>query len=124
MTIPELQEKTEKTSPTPLQYADFSKLELRVGLVLSAEKIEGSEKLVKLSVETGNETRRTLVAGIGKAYHVESLVGKKIIVLCNLEPKKLKGIESQGMLLAAGETSDHLALLTVEHDVSAGTRIY
>ncbi len=103
---------------------DFAKLELRVGQVIAVEKVDGSDKLVKLSVDIGEEAPRTLVAGIGKTYTTDQLTGRKIIVLCNLEPKSLKGIESQGMLLAAGETADDLALLSTSHDMPVGTRIY
>ncbi len=107
-----------------LSYDDFAKLELRVGQVITAEKVDGSDKLVKLTVDIGEEASRTLVAGIGKVYTVDQLTGRKIIVLCNLEPKTLKGIESQGMLLAAGEDADDLALLAPSHDMPIGTRIY
>ena len=108
----------------PIAYDDFAKLELRVGQVVSAEKVDGSDKLVKLSVDVGEEAPRILVAGIAKVYTVDQLTGRKIIVLCNLEPKKLKGIESQGMLLAAGEAAEDLALLSPSHDIHVGTRIY
>lgn len=106
-----------------ISYEDFSKLELRVGQIMTAEKVDGSDKLVKLTVDVGDEAPRTLVAGIGKVYSPDQLAGRKIIVLCNLAPKKLKGIESQGMLLAAGETSESLALLSPSHDMPVGTRV-
>lgn len=106
-----------------ISYDDFAKLELKVGLITKAEAIEGTDKLVKLSVDVGEETERTLAAGIRRVYSPEELVGKKIIVLVNLEPKKLRGIESQGMLLAAGESDDNLSLLTVDKDMPVGTKI-
>ncbi|MBI5036971.1 methionine--tRNA ligase subunit beta [Candidatus Micrarchaeota archaeon] len=106
-----------------IPYGDFAKLELRVGEITKAEAVEGTDKLVKLSVDVGEGTERTLAAGIRKVYPPEELVGKKIIVLVNLEPKKLKGIESQGMLLAACESDDNLSLLTVDKDMPAGTKI-
>lgn len=107
-----------------IHYADFSKLEFRVGLIRSAEKVEGTEKLLKLLVDVGEPEIRTLVAGLGQSYPPEELVNKKIIVLCNLEPKKLRGIESQGMLLAAGEDPKNLRFLKPDQDMPVGTRIY
>ncbi|MCI0468935.1 MAG: methionine--tRNA ligase, partial [Nitrospirae bacterium] len=77
---------------------DFAKAQLKVGLIVSAERVEKSEKLIKLKVDAGEE--RQIVAGIGKAYTPEELVGKKIVVLVNLKPAKLMGVESHGMLLA------------------------
>lgn len=107
-----------------ITYPDFSKLEIRVGEILSADRIEGADKLLKLSVDTGEETPRTLVAGLALSYLPEELVGKKIVVLCNLEPKTMKGIQSEGMLLAAGETHDAIKLLVPDGDAPNGTRIY
>lgn len=107
-----------------IQYDDFSKLELRVGRIVSATRVEGSDKLVQLSVDVGEEAPRVLVAGIGKVYTDDQLTDRKIVVLCNLAPKSLKGIQSQGMLLAAGETAEDLALLAPSHDMPVGTRIY
>ncbi len=100
---------------------DFLKLDIRVAKVLSAEKVEGSEKLLKLRVSLGEE-ERTLVAGIGKHYTPEELVGKKIVMLANLKPRKLFGIESQGMILAAGD-GENLSVLLPERDVKEGSKI-
>jgi methionine--tRNA ligase beta chain len=79
-----------------ISFEQFKKIELKVGKVLNAEKIEGSEKLLKLIVDLGDE-RRQLVAGIAKYYKPQDLIGKEIVVVANLEPKKIMGIESQGM---------------------------
>ena len=106
-----------------ISYEDFAKLEMRVGLVLSAERVSGADKLLKLRVSIGEE-ERTLAAGIGPSYSPEELVGKRIIVLANLEHRKIRGIESQGMLLAAGETADHVSVLTVDKEMEVGTRVY
>lgn len=106
-----------------IKYEDFAKLELRVAEVLSAEKVEGADKLLKLRVKVGGE-ERTLVAGIAKSYAAEEVIGKKIIVLANLEPRKLRGIESQGMLLAAGESEDKISLLTPDKEIAIGTKVY
>ncbi len=99
---------------------DFLKVELRVARVVSAERIEGSEKLLKLRVSLGNE-ERTLVAGIAKHYSPEELEGKKVLVVANLKPKKIFGIESQGMVLAV-QDGDLLSLVVPERDVSEGSR--
>jgi len=100
---------------------DFAKVELKVGTVLAAEKIEKSEKLIKLKVDIGEE--RQIVAGIGKVYAPEELIGKKIVVLANLKPAKLMGVESQGMLLAATDSEGVLSVLTPEREVKAGAKI-
>ncbi|MCX6737576.1 MAG: methionine--tRNA ligase subunit beta [Candidatus Parcubacteria bacterium] len=90
--------------------ADFKKIDLRVATIKTAEKVEGSDKLIKLSIDLGEETRQ-LVAGIGKQYEPEGLLGKQIIVIANLEPRMLMGFESQGMLLAAhGENGEAILL--------------
>lgn len=79
---------------------DLQKIDLRVGTIISAEKIEGSEKLLKLEVDIGSE-KRQILSGIANFYNAEDLIGKQIIVVANLEPRKMMGLESQGMLLAA-----------------------
>jgi len=100
---------------------DFQRIELRIGRVLHAEAIKGSNKLIRLEVDTGE--KRQLVAGIGKSYRPEDLVGKRIVVVTNLKPARLMGIESQGMLLAAGDRDDNLSLLIPDKDMKEGARI-
>lgn len=93
-----------------INIADFKKIDLRVATIKTAERIEGSDKLIKLSVDLGEEIRQ-LIAGIGKQYEPEALVDKQIIVIANLEPRMLMGLESQGMLLAAhGENGEAILL--------------
>ncbi len=99
---------------------DFAKVELRVGRVIQAERVEGSNKLLKIKVDVGEE--RQIVAGIGKVYSPEELVGKQIVVVTNLKPAKLMGIESQGMLLAAGD-ENNLSIVTLEKEIPVGTRV-
>lgn len=99
---------------------EFKKTELKVGTILSAQKVEGSQKLIKLEVDIGE--KRTIVAGIGKSYKPEELPGKRIVVVANLQPAELFGIKSQGMLLAAGD-AEHLGLLTLDREAPNGTRI-
>ena len=99
---------------------DFKKINLRVAKIISAERVEGSEKLLKLQVDIGEEQRQ-IVAGIGLAYNPEALIGKEIIVVVNLEPRLLMGVESQGMLLAAGNNNP--ILLRPDEDVPPGSPI-
>ncbi len=100
---------------------DFAKLDLRVVKVLEAEKVEGSDKLLKLHVEMGSETRQ-VVSGIAKHYSPESLVGKYVILVANLKPVKLKGIESQGMILAASNDNS-LVVATLDGLIDSGSRV-
>lgn len=102
---------------------DFAKVQLRVGKILTAEKVEKADKLLKFSVEIGNETR-TIVSGIAKYYTPEEMVGKNVVVVYNLKPAKLRGIESQGMLLCAcaknEDGSENIVLVSPEKHVASG----
>jgi methionyl-tRNA synthetase len=100
---------------------DFTKIQLRTAKILSADRVPKSEKLIKLHVSLGDEHRQ-IVAGIGKKYEPDALVGKTIIIVANLKPAKLMGIESQGMVLAAGDT-DVRGLLTIHEEVDPGTKV-
>ena len=100
---------------------DFMKVDLRVGKITAAERVEKSEKLIKLKVDIGTETRQ-VVAGIGKSYTPEELMGKSIVIVANLKPAKLMGIESQGMLLAAS-SGDLLAVATFDRETKPGARV-
>jgi methionine--tRNA ligase beta chain len=104
-----------------IKLEDVQKIELRVGKILKAEKIAKSKKLLKLIVDLGSE-KRQLVAGIGKFYKPEGLIGKEIVVVANLESKNLMGIESQGMLLAADAGGEPVILIP-EKEVPPGTKI-
>jgi methionine--tRNA ligase beta chain len=104
-----------------IKFEDFQKIDLRIGKISKAEKIEGSEKLLKLIIDLGSE-KRQLVAGIAKYYKPEDLIGKEIVVVANLEPKNLMGIESQGMLLAADVDGEPVILIP-EKEVPPGTKI-
>ena len=104
-----------------ISFADFMKLDIRVGKILKAEDIEGADKLYKLTVDIGEE--RTLAAGIKKHYPKEELEGKKCIILANLEPKTLRGVESKGMILAAGE-EDNIVLIEPEKEIEVGSKIH
>ncbi len=100
---------------------DFMKVQLKTAKILSAERVPKSEKLIKLQVSLGTEQRQ-IVAGIGKKYEPDTLVGKTIVIVANLKPAKLMGIESQGMVLAAGDT-DVRGLLTIQEEVDPGTKV-
>ncbi|MCC6011304.1 MAG: methionine--tRNA ligase subunit beta [Desulfurococcaceae archaeon] len=100
---------------------EFKKIDLRVGLVKSAERVKGTEKLIKLIVDLGELGERQIVAGLGKWYTPEYFVGKYIVVVVNLKPKKIMGIESQGMLLATD--TDPPVLVTTALDVKPGAKL-
>jgi methionyl-tRNA synthetase len=106
-----------------IQYDDFARVELRVGLVKAAEAVPKADKLLKLSVDVGEPEARTIVAGIALAYpDPQALVGQRIVVVANLAPRPLRGITSQGMLLAAGEPPN-LQVVTVGDAIAPGTRV-
>lgn len=104
-----------------INYDDFSKVELKIAKVLAADPVEGSEKLLKLQVDLGNEQRQIL-SGIAKWYAPEQLIGKSVVIVANLEPRMMMGLESNGMLLAASDEAGPVILLP-EHDVPPGTGI-
>jgi methionine--tRNA ligase beta chain len=99
----------------------FFETELRVGVVLEAEKIENTDKLLKLQVDLGDE-RRQVVAGIAQQYEPEALVGKRLVLVANLQPVKIRGVESQGMLLAA-DLGGRPIVATFEEAIPPGTRV-
>ena len=119
---PEKKADVKKTSAENLiSIQDFAKVQLKIGRVISAERIEKSEKLIKLQVDTGEP--RQIVAGIGKTYSPEDLIDKKIVVVTNLQPARLMGVESNGMLLAATSPEGVPIILIPEKDVAKGSRI-
>ncbi len=101
-----------------IKLSDFQALDLKTGKIKNAERVEGTDKLIKLLVDTGGDTRQ-LVAGIGDVYKPEELIGKNIVVLLNLEPKEIRGVESRGMLLAAVHDGKPV-LITTDTDVPPG----
>jgi methionyl-tRNA synthetase len=116
------QKKSEEKSGK-LDFKEFQKLEMKVGLIVSAEKVEGADKLLKLAVDVGEEQPRTVVAGIAKAYEPEALVGNRYAVVTNLKPAKIFGIKSEGMMLAADTSDGKLELARFSEAVAPGTRI-
>jgi methionyl-tRNA synthetase len=110
------------TGAPPISIDDFAKVRLVLGLVLAAERVPKSDKLLKLSVDVGEGTPRQILAGIGKTYAPEALVGKRIVVVANLSPRKMMGLESHGMVLAASD-ADGLSVLTVDGARAPGSVI-
>jgi methionyl-tRNA synthetase len=111
-----------------INYSDFSKIKLKVGKILDAEDISGKDKLYKLTIDLGEEEKRTLVAGLKPYYSKEELQNKYVIVVSNLEPRKLGPFVSQGMLLAASQklddNSEKVSLLMPDKDIALGSDIY
>lgn len=119
--------KDKKTELAPVKpeitIDDFDKLDIRVGKVLECEKLKGSDKLLLFKIDLGNEIRQ-IVSGIAKFYDPEKLVGKQVLVVVNLKPRKLRGVESCGMILSAATPGDEkLFVATVDGDIDAGSQV-
>jgi methionyl-tRNA synthetase len=109
------------TAMSEITIDDFNKIDLRVAEILEAKRVPGADKLLELRIKIGEETR-TLAAGIAEQYAPEALVGRKIVVVANLKARRVRGVESQGMLLAASD-GDRPILLTPDQDVPSGARV-
>ena len=105
-----------------INYDDFAKLELRVGTVTAAEKVKKADKLLQLTVDMGNEVR-TIVSGIAEHYTPEQMIGKQVSVVANLAPRKIKGIESKGMILMAEDADGKLKIVSPTETVNSGSKI-
>ena len=101
---------------------DFAKIDLRVGLVKVAERVPKSDKLLRLEVDLGTEVRQVL-AGIAEAYAPETLVGRKVVIVANLAPRKMRGLESNGMIVAASLEGGKPVLASFLEDVPVGARV-
>jgi methionyl-tRNA synthetase len=127
-TAPALADATTEAPKAPesdiITIDEFAKVELRVAVVLAAERVPRTEKLLKLDLDLGSE-QRTIVSGIAEFYEPEALVGKRIVVVANLKPARIRGVESRGMLLAAGGRGpgEQLGLVTLDSDIPPGTRV-
>jgi len=108
-----------------VNFSDWEKIDLRIGEILEVEDIENADKLYKLIIDLGSELgKRSVCAGIKKHYSKKDLIGKKVVVFINLAPRKLKGIESQGMILAAvSDDESDVVLLSPEKDADAGSKV-
>ena len=102
-----------------INFEDWKKVELKIAQIVSAERIEGSEKLLRLSVSLGSE-KRQIIAGIGRSYDPESLINKQIVIVANLEPRTLMGLESQGMLVAATTSEGEPIIIIPERPAEEG----
>jgi methionyl-tRNA synthetase len=107
----------------PITIDDFARVDLRVGLVKHAESVQGADKLLHLKVDIGEPQPRSIVAGIAKAYKPEQLVGRKVVIVANLEPRKLRGIESQGMIVAASLEGELPVLAGFQEEIQPGARL-
>ena len=104
-----------------INFEDFVKIDLRIGKIIEAEKVEGSSKIIKTTVDLGEE-KRQILAGIGKFYPPEVLINKIVIVVANLSPKKIMGMDSEGMILAVKD-DNNLSLLGVDKEIKIGSKI-
>jgi methionyl-tRNA synthetase len=112
---------TKEASSVTVSFEEFQKLDLRVGRIVTAEPVPKADKLLKLTVDIGQE-QRTVVAGIAESYRPEALVGKSIVLVANLAPRTLRGIESQGMVLAA-ESDGQIVLVSFDAAVNPGAKV-
>ena len=105
-----------------IQFDDFAKIDLKTGIILTAEKVEKADKLLKLSVDLGFETR-TIVSGIALHFNAEDIIGKQVVVVANLAPRKMRGIESQGMILMAEDKAGKLYFVNPDTLIDAGSNV-
>jgi methionyl-tRNA synthetase len=113
--------RTPAAAPAEIAIDDFAKIDLRVAKVVACERVPKSDKLLKLTLDVGAEPR-TVVSGIAAAYQPEQMVGRTVIYLANLKPAKIRGVLSQGMILAAGD-ADVVALSALDRDAPPGTKV-
>lgn len=111
-----------ETENTHIEYDDFKRVQIQIGEIMSAEPVEGSEKLLKLQVKFGEEERQIL-SGIAKHISPEQLVGMKVPFVTNLKPRMMMGLESNGMILAAIDSEQNFSLLQVDSKVASGTHV-
>jgi len=121
-TAPEAEEEADFEKIDPISIDQFFETDLRVAQIVEAERVKKSEKLIKVQVSFGKE-RRQVIAGLGKAYEPEELIGKKVIVVANLKPAKLMGLESHGMMLAVDTPDGGLKVVEIDQSVNNGTKV-
>jgi methionyl-tRNA synthetase len=121
----ETMENLEKT-PAPVKpeitFEDFSKIDLKVGTILTADKVEKADKLLKLEIDLGFE-KRTIVSGIALFFKPEEIIGKQVVVVANLAPRKMKGIESNGMILMAEDKNGKLYFISPDDKIEEGSQV-
>jgi methionine--tRNA ligase beta chain len=111
-----------RATPQKVSYEEFSKMNLRVGKIVKAEQVQGSSNLLKISIDIGDNEVKTAVAGIAKYYSPEQLVGQQLAIIVNLEPRKIYGIQSEVMILAA-QDEENVVLLQPEKPLKNGAEI-
>jgi len=124
--LKKVENSTEESNARPfkdnISFDDFMKMDIRVGTILTVEKVKKADKLLQLSVDLGSETR-TIVSGIAQHFNPEDVVGKQVSVLCNLEPRKIRGVESQGMILMAEDDAGKLMFISPTDRIDSGSEI-
>lgn len=124
--LKKVENSTEESNARPfkdnISFYDFMKMDIRVGTILTAEEVKKADKLLQLSVDLGSETR-TIVSGIAQHFNPEDVVGKQVSVLCNLEPRKIRGVESQGMILMAEDDAGKLMFISPTDRIDSGSEI-
>ena len=118
----ELSNKTVEPQKNTIEFDDFTKLDIRVGTILEAQKVPKTKKLLQLQVDIGSEVR-TIVSGIAESFSPEEVVGQQVTVLTNLAPRKIRGVESQGMILMADTSDGGLSFIEPERKISNGQQI-
>ncbi len=116
------EEGQKSSQPNIINYDGFSKIEMKVGEIIEAEKVENADRLLKLKVRFGNEERQ-IVSGISEYFKPEELIGVKCPFVTNLEPRQIRGIESRGMILAAKDKTGNFSLLKVGTEILSGTKL-
>jgi methionyl-tRNA synthetase len=114
--------KSETVGKSEISYDEFTKMDLRIATILTAERVPQTDKLLKLTLDTGNE-QRTVVSGIAKDYEPEKIIGQKILLLANLAPRKIKGIESKGMILMAENSKGELSFVSPTKESENGSTV-
>jgi methionyl-tRNA synthetase len=114
---------TPKSGTAQITIDDFAKVDLRVGIVKDAAAVKGADKLLHLHIDIGEPQPRSIVAGIALDYKPAELVGRKVVIVANLQPRKLRGLESQGMIVAASAAGDKAVLAGFLEDVPVGARL-
>ena len=121
-TVPTPMEK-EHVTKSNITFEEFTKLDLRAGTIVAAEKIPKADKLLKLSIDLGEPTPRTIVSGIAEHFEPEAIVGSQVLVLCNLDPRKMRGVESQGMVLMGEDAEGKLVFVQPKSPVPNGSEV-
>ena len=116
------QSEKDKITKQYIEFEDFAKVELKAGKVLEAQRVPGTDKLLQVLVDLGEDKPRQIVAGLAEFYKPDELIGQQVVVVANLKPRKLRGVKSQGMILAV-QTKNKMELVTIKGEVKAGAKV-